>query len=148
MDCSRGCRTMQTWVKEPDDQRCRGSCSRGARPTCQGVTGFKTKTRNLGSGTLYRAQFYSSVVDTEGLPSFLKMGRSRRPAELWAYSPYWGSVAELVGEFGAKRTVLVPAMRADRKALGLSKSQHEASARTPLRSGATKARRRTIASGT
>ena len=76
-------------------------------------------------GTLY-ARFYSSVVDTEGLPSFLKMGRSRRPAELWAYSPYWGSVAEMVGEFGAKRTALVPAMRTDRKAIGLSKSQHDA----------------------
>ena len=76
------------------------------------------------SGTL-SAQFYSSVVDTEGLPSFLKMGRARRPAELWVYSPYWGSVSEMVGEFGANRTALVPAMRADRKGLGLSKSQHE-----------------------
>ena len=77
------------------------------------------------SGTLY-ARFYSSVVDTEGLPSFLKMGRSRRPAELWVYSPYWGSVAEMVGEFGAMRTALVPAMRPDRKAIGMSKSQHDA----------------------
>ena len=77
------------------------------------------------SGTL-SAQFYSSVVDTEGLPSFLKMGRSRRPAELWVYSPYWGSVSEMVDKFGAKRTALVPAMRADRKAIGLAKSQHEA----------------------
>jgi hypothetical protein len=75
--------------------------------------------------TLY-AHFYSSVVDKEGLPSFLKMGRSRRPAELWVYSPYWGSVAKMVDEFGAKRTVLVPAMRADRKAIGMSKSQHDA----------------------
>lgn len=77
------------------------------------------------SGTLY-AHFYSSVVDTEGLPSFLKMGRSRRPAELWVYSPYWGSVSEMVSEFDAERTVLIPAMRADRKATGLSKSQHDA----------------------
>lgn len=77
------------------------------------------------SGTLY-ARFYSSVVDREGLPSFLKMGRSRQPTELWVYSPYWGSVPEMVAEFGAKRTALVPAMRADRKALGLSKGQHEA----------------------
>ena len=77
------------------------------------------------SGTLY-ARFYSSVVDREGLPSFLKMGRSRQPTELWVYSPYWGSVPEMVAEFGAKRTALVPAMRADRKALGLSESQHEA----------------------
>ncbi|MDE2718127.1 MAG: hypothetical protein OXI33_14100, partial [Chloroflexota bacterium] len=77
------------------------------------------------SGTLY-AHFYSSVVDTEGLPSFLRMDRSRRPAELWVYSPYWGSVPEMVRKFGATRTVLVPAMRADRKSLGLSKSQHDA----------------------
>ncbi len=83
------------------------------------------------SGTLY-ARFYSSVrytesvTYTEDLPSFLKMGRSRRPEELWVYSPYWGSVSEMVGKFGAKRTVLIPAMRADRKAIGLSKSQHEA----------------------
>ena len=77
------------------------------------------------SGTLY-ARFYSSVVDTGGLPSFLKMGRSRGPAELWVYSPYWGSVSEMVVEFGAKRTALVPAMRADRKAIGMSKSQHDA----------------------
>ena len=77
------------------------------------------------SGTLY-AHFYSSVVDREGLPSFLKMGRSRRPAELWVYSPYWGSVREMVDKFGAKRTALVPAMRADRQAIGMSKSQHDA----------------------
>lgn len=77
------------------------------------------------SGTLY-ARFYSSVTYKEGLPSFLKMGRSRRPEELRVYSPYWGSVSEMVGKFGAKRTVLIPAMRADRKAIGLSKSQHEA----------------------
>ncbi len=76
------------------------------------------------SGTLY-ADFYSSVVNTEGLASFLLKGRSR-PAELWAYSPYWGSVSERVGDFGAKRTVLVPAFRRDRTALGLSKSDHDA----------------------
>ena len=83
---------------------------------------FRDDAKQPWSGTLY-ASFYSSVVNTQGLPSFLKMGRSRKPAELWAYSPYWGSVAEWVGEFGAHRTVLVPAMRADRRALGLSKSQ-------------------------
>ena len=86
---------------------------------------FRNDDTKPWSGTLY-AHFYSSVVDTEGLPSFLKMGRSRRPEELWVYSPYWGSVSEMVGKFGAKRTVLIPAMRADRKAIGLSKSQHEA----------------------
>ncbi len=85
---------------------------------------FRDDGTKFWSGTL-GARFYSSVVDTGGLPTFLKMGRSRRPAELWVYSPYWGSVAEMVGEFGAKRTVLVPAMRADRKAIGLSKSQHD-----------------------
>lgn len=77
------------------------------------------------SGTL-KAHFYSSVVDEEGLPSFLNMGRSRRPAELWVYSPYWGSVPEMIAEFGAKRTALVPALRADRKALGMSKRQYDA----------------------
>lgn len=77
------------------------------------------------SGTL-NARFYSSVIDEGGLPSFLKMNRSRRPAELRVYSPYWGSVSEMVGEFGAQTTVLVPAMRTDRKAIGLSKCQHGA----------------------
>ncbi len=77
------------------------------------------------SGTL-RAHFYSSVVDTEGFPSFLMMGRSRQPEEMWVYSPYWGSVSEIIGKFGAKKTSLVPAMRADRKALGMSKSQYDA----------------------
>lgn len=77
------------------------------------------------SGALY-ADFYSSVVNTEGLASFLRKGRSRRPAELWAYSPYWGSVSERVSDFGAKRTVLVPALRRDRTALGLSKNDHDA----------------------
>ena len=86
---------------------------------------FRNDDTKPWSGTLY-AQFYSSVVNTEGLPSFLKMGRSRRPAELWVYSPYWGSVSEMVRKFGAERTALVPAMRADRKAIGLSKSQHDA----------------------
>ena len=86
---------------------------------------FRDDATQPWSGTLY-ASFYSSVVNTQGLPSFLKMGRSRKPAELRAYSPYWGSVAEWVGEFGAHRTVLVPAMRADRRALGLSKSQGDA----------------------
>ena len=86
---------------------------------------FRNDDTKPWSGTLY-AHFYSSVVNTEGLPSFLKMGRSRRPAELWVYSPYWGSVSEMVGEFDAERTAVVPAMRADRKATGLSKSQHDA----------------------
>ncbi|MCY3789627.1 MAG: hypothetical protein OXH63_12655, partial [Gemmatimonadetes bacterium] len=76
------------------------------------------------SGTL-RAQFYSSVVNKEGLASFLRQGRARRPSELWAYSPYWGSVAERVGDFGAHRAALVPALSIDRTALGLSKDQHK-----------------------
>lgn len=77
------------------------------------------------SGTLY-AQFYSSVVNKAGLASFLRKGRARRPSELWAYSPYWGSVVEQVGDFGAHRTALVPALSIDRTALGLSRDQHEA----------------------
>ena len=86
---------------------------------------FRDDPEQPWSGTLY-ASFYSSVVNTEGLPSFLKMGRSRKPAELWAYSPYWGSVSDWVGKFGAHRTALVSAMRADRRALGLSKTQSDA----------------------
>ena len=83
---------------------------------------FRDRPEQPWSGTLY-AQFYSSMVNKEGLPSFLKMGRARRPAELRVYSPYWGSVRHWVCEFSAHRTALVPAMRADRKALGLSKKQ-------------------------
>ena len=85
---------------------------------------FRDDPEQPWSRTLY-ADFYSSVVNKEGLASFLRKGRARRPAELWAYSPYWGSVAERIGDFEARRTALVPAMSIDRKALGLSKGQHE-----------------------
>jgi hypothetical protein len=74
------------------------------------------------SGTT-RAQFYASVVHTDGLPAFLKLGRSRRATELWAYSPYWSDVAAQVAAFDAKATVLVPALRLDGRALGLSAEQ-------------------------
>ena len=73
------------------------------------------------SGTLH-ANLYVSVVHTEGLPAFLRGGRARGPSELWAYSPYWSDVAEQVTEFDARKTVLIPALRADR-ALGLSREQ-------------------------
>ncbi len=85
---------------------------------------FRDDPEQPWSGTLY-ADFYSSVVDTDGLASFIRKDRVRRPAELWAYSPYWGSVAKQLGDFGARRTVLIPAMRIDRTALGLSKGQYD-----------------------
>ena len=81
------------------------------------------------------AQFYSSVVEQRGLPWFLRRragrapaykDRTHQPAELWVYSPYWANVAEGVREFGARNTVLIPALRRDRKAMGLSKDQEAA----------------------
>lgn len=77
------------------------------------------------SGKL-KASFYASVVHEGGLPSFLQKNYFRKPAELWAYSPYWGDVRELVREFGAKRTALLPAQRVDGNGLGLSRSQADA----------------------
>ncbi|MCB9650513.1 MAG: hypothetical protein H6730_28575 [Deltaproteobacteria bacterium] len=74
------------------------------------------------SGTLY-AELYSSVVNTEGLPTFLRQGHKRRPRELWAYSPYWSDVGELVDAFDAADTYLLPSMRIDGNGLGLSKEQ-------------------------
>lgn len=74
------------------------------------------------SGTLY-AKLYASVVHTKGLPAFLQGSRSRRPSEMWAYSPYWSDVAEQVSAWGARKTVLVPALRMDGAALGLSQEQ-------------------------
>lgn len=73
-----------------------------------------------------QAQFYSSVVHKGGLPSFLKTISKRKPTQLWVYSPYWSNVAEGVREFGAKGTVLIPALRRDRKAMGLSKAEQDA----------------------
>ena len=74
------------------------------------------------SGTLH-ADLYVSVVHTEGLAAFLRGERARGPSKLWAYSPYWSDVAERVAEFDARETVLVPALRADGGALGLSREQ-------------------------
>jgi len=74
------------------------------------------------SGTLY-AKFYASVVHRDGLPAFLQGNRSRRPSEIWAYSPYWSDVCEQVEAFNARKTVLVPARRMDGAALGLSQDQ-------------------------
>ena len=74
------------------------------------------------SGRLH-AKFYTSVGNQGGLVEFLRMGRARRPAELWAFSPYWGDVGNLVKAFGAWRTVLVPARTRDGGGLGLSRSQ-------------------------
>ena len=86
---------------------------------------FRDQSQEPWSGSLH-AQFYSSVVDKEGLPSFLKRDRKRKPGELWVYSPYWSNVAEGVREFGARSTVLIPALRRDRKAMGLSKVEQAA----------------------
>lgn len=72
----------------------------------------------------YDATLYSSVVNTDGLPAFLQMGRRRRPSQLWVYSPYWGEVAEHVTAFNARETILVPARRID-GAFGLSQEQAE-----------------------
>ena len=47
------------------------------------------------SGTLY-GSFYVSVVNKAGFPQFLRLGRRRRPLELWAHSPYWSDVDENV----------------------------------------------------
>ena len=74
------------------------------------------------SGTL-NAKFYASVVHKSGLPAFLRGNRSRKPSKVWAYSPYWNDVSEQVEAFNACKTVLVPALRMDGKALGLSQDQ-------------------------
>ena len=74
------------------------------------------------SGTLY-ANLYVSVVHPAGLAAFLRGERTRSPSELWAYSPYWSDVAEQVAAFDARKTLLVPALRADGRALGLSQEQ-------------------------
>ena len=86
---------------------------------------FRDRDEEPWSGSL-QAQFYSSVVNKDGLPSFFRKVRKRKPAELWVYSPYWSNVAEGVREFGAGATVLVPALRRDRKAMGLSKAEQDA----------------------
>ena len=80
---------------------------------------FRDDRNQPWSGTLY-ANFYTSVVHTDGFASFFKGGRTSRPHVLWVCSPYWGSVEKLVDEFDAKETVLVPAFTADRRKLGLS----------------------------
>lgn len=74
------------------------------------------------SGTLH-ANLYVSVVHPDGLAAFLRGSRAGGPSELWAYSPYWSQVAEQVSKFDADKTVLVPALRADGRALGLSQEQ-------------------------
>ena len=74
------------------------------------------------AGTLY-AEFYASVVHTDGLPAFLQGNRRRRPSEVRAYSPYWSDVAEQVEAFNARKMVLVPARRMDGAVLGLSQEQ-------------------------
>ncbi len=74
------------------------------------------------SGAPY-ARLYTSVTHPDGFPSFLQMGRSRRAATLWVYSPYWGEVARMVARFNAQRTVLVPALSMTTGSLGLAREQ-------------------------
>ena len=76
------------------------------------------------SETLY-AKLYASVVHTDGLPTFLQMGRTRRASNVWAYSPYWSDVAVQVTAFNANETSLFPALRIDGDGLGLSQEQVE-----------------------
>ena len=83
---------------------------------------FADESAEPWSGTLY-ADLYVSTVHANGLPAFLKRDRIRRPYELWAYSPYWSDVAEQVAAFDARNTVLVPALRTDGAALGLTREQ-------------------------
>ena len=74
------------------------------------------------SGAL-RGQLYSSVVHTEGFPNFLQMGRARPASSVWAYSPYWSDVAEQVAAFNGRETILIPSLRSDGAALGMSQDQ-------------------------
>jgi len=87
-------------------------------------TPFRDEEGQPWSGSL-RAEFYASVVHEDGLPSFIQGNRRRRPAALWAYSPYWSDVGEQVGAFGARQTVLVPALRRDGAGVGLAREQLE-----------------------
>ena len=74
------------------------------------------------SGSLY-AKLYASVMHTDGLPAFLQMGRDRRATSVMAYSPYWSDVLDQVAAFNGRETILVPALRRDGAALGLSQEQ-------------------------
>ena len=85
---------------------------------------FSDKGTEPWAGAL-NAHLYSSVVDGSGLPRFLQLGRVRKPSELWAYSPYWADVPEIVSAFDARRTVLVPGRTIDGSALSLSREQVE-----------------------
>ena len=75
------------------------------------------------SGTL-DAEFYASVVHTDGFPKFLLKNRSRRPTYFQVYSPYWGEITEQVRLFNAQETVVVPARRKD-GAIGITKDQKD-----------------------
>jgi hypothetical protein len=76
------------------------------------------------SGKLH-AKFYSSLVNKKGFPDFMRNhGWSQGISELWVYSPYWGEVSEQVKHFGAKKTVLIPALLGNGK-LGLSRAQRD-----------------------
>lgn len=74
------------------------------------------------SGTL-PADLYVSVVHKAGLAAFLRGDLSTRPSELRAYGPYWSDLSGQLAAFDAHKTVLVPALRMDRRVLGLSRGQ-------------------------
>ncbi len=69
------------------------------------------------------ASLYVSVIDDEsqGLAAFLRRGRTRRPDELWVYSPYWSDVTKQIKKFNAQSTKLFPALSADGKPRGLTR---------------------------
>ena len=85
---------------------------------------FSDKGTEPWAGAL-NANLYSSVVDEIGLARFLRMDRDQRPSELWAYSPYWADVPEIVSAFDARRTVLVPGRTIDGSSLSLAREQAE-----------------------
>lgn len=70
-------------------------------------------------------RLYTSETHPKGLANFLRGGGGDFE-ELRAYSPYWSDVAEQAAAFGARRTVLVPALRVDGASLGLARAQAEA----------------------
>ena len=85
---------------------------------------FSDKGTELWAGAL-NANLYSSVVDESGLARFLRMDKDQRPSELWAYSPYWADVPEIVSAFDARQTVLVPGRTIDGSSLSLAREQAE-----------------------
>ena len=74
------------------------------------------------SGTLY-ADFYSSVVYEAGFAAFIRENCANRPTRIWAYSPYWGDIANQVQAFNAGETNLVPALRQRDGSISITQEQ-------------------------